>query len=525
MSKVQKRKDFDPFDFGTGMDLSIPKNSRPISAKEMRQVEELLASPSRHRNLLMDASHIFDESEEAFQDGMTRLTRPYSNKSAYPFEQTLDTTYGGLEVLGGLLGGVTAPLMAPVRSYASRPLENSVGIPKELTEIAAGFVPFGGLIKGNKLLDGEILEAERIKNPLMLDRPTIDIDAGGSNADAYTKNNLFDNVVNPNQIEKPGSFVMGHSSPHDFYQPDLSKIGTGEGAQMYGHGFYGSDDLERKNVLKFYDDKFTQVTKPDMYSINGNVFTKRDINTNPYMSMYYSNGASLEDVDATFLNESEYYAEKANEFRDQLASLSDDANLEKIAERYMPSALRTIRSVNKKPEKLQKIKDDIIQELGFMKHNAEFNFNRITTDYNTFKNNIGELVTISGGLEPANKYNFKVNTSKRDLLDLDAPIDEQNVLSMLRAQYPDLYEKYMQATRGEQTGMQFYDTFGNILVNKHPHSDDFPDDKATSEFLSKMGIKGNIYDAGHHRGRDVKNKIRNYVIFDDEIMEPLTKFK
>ena len=29
-----------------------------------------------------------------------------------------------------------------------------------------------------------------------------------------------------------------HSSPHDFDKFDLSKIGTGEGAQVYGHGLY-----------------------------------------------------------------------------------------------------------------------------------------------------------------------------------------------------------------------------------------------------------------------------------------------
>ena len=29
-----------------------------------------------------------------------------------------------------------------------------------------------------------------------------------------------------------------HSSPHDFDKFDLAKIGTGEGAQVYGHGLY-----------------------------------------------------------------------------------------------------------------------------------------------------------------------------------------------------------------------------------------------------------------------------------------------
>jgi hypothetical protein len=33
-----------------------------------------------------------------------------------------------------------------------------------------------------------------------------------------------------------------HSSPHDFERFDLSKIGTGEGAQSYGHGIYAAEN-------------------------------------------------------------------------------------------------------------------------------------------------------------------------------------------------------------------------------------------------------------------------------------------
>src|SRR5262245_438695 len=33
-----------------------------------------------------------------------------------------------------------------------------------------------------------------------------------------------------------------HGSPHDFERFDLSKIGTGEGAQAYGHGLYFAEN-------------------------------------------------------------------------------------------------------------------------------------------------------------------------------------------------------------------------------------------------------------------------------------------
>lgn len=41
-----------------------------------------------------------------------------------------------------------------------------------------------------------------------------------------------------------------HGSPHDFDRFDLSKIGTGEGAQAYGHGIYVA---EKENVARAYD--------------------------------------------------------------------------------------------------------------------------------------------------------------------------------------------------------------------------------------------------------------------------------
>lgn len=43
-----------------------------------------------------------------------------------------------------------------------------------------------------------------------------------------------------------------HGSPHDFDKFDLSKIGTGEGAQAYGHGLYFA---EKEGVAKIYRDQ------------------------------------------------------------------------------------------------------------------------------------------------------------------------------------------------------------------------------------------------------------------------------
>lgn len=44
------------------------------------------------------------------------------------------------------------------------------------------------------------------------------------------------------RVVQPEPIRAYHSSPHDFERFDLSKIGTGEGAQVYGHGLYFAEN-------------------------------------------------------------------------------------------------------------------------------------------------------------------------------------------------------------------------------------------------------------------------------------------
>lgn len=52
----------------------------------------------------------------------------------------------------------------------------------------------------------------------------------------------------------PMGMVVWHGSPHTFNKFDASKIGTGEGAQAYGHGLYLA---ESPDVATMYRDKLT----------------------------------------------------------------------------------------------------------------------------------------------------------------------------------------------------------------------------------------------------------------------------
>jgi hypothetical protein len=62
--------------------------------------------------------------------------------------------------------------------------------------------------------------------------------------------------------EDVGGIRAYHGSPHDFAQFDASKIGTGEGAQAYGHGLYFA---EREGTAKAYRDQLADAGKVELY--------------------------------------------------------------------------------------------------------------------------------------------------------------------------------------------------------------------------------------------------------------------
>jgi hypothetical protein len=74
----------------------------------------------------------------------------------------------------------------------------------------------------------------------------------------YAKNPTYDAPENykfaqGGEVEDDG-ITAYHGSPHDFDRFDLSKIGTGEGAQAYGHGLYFA---EAEPVAKDYRDRLS----------------------------------------------------------------------------------------------------------------------------------------------------------------------------------------------------------------------------------------------------------------------------
>ena len=68
-----------------------------------------------------------------------------------------------------------------------------------------------------------------------------------------------DNLAAPRTLNPQTGAIVWHGSPHKFNKFDSSKIGTGEGAQAYGHGLYLA---ESPDVAKSYVDALARRQVP-----------------------------------------------------------------------------------------------------------------------------------------------------------------------------------------------------------------------------------------------------------------------
>lgn len=62
---------------------------------------------------------------------------------------------------------------------------------------------------------------------------------------------MIDSSISPGTVRMISAW---HGSPHKFDNFDVSKVGTGEGAQAYGHGIYTA---ENKGIAQWYRDKLS----------------------------------------------------------------------------------------------------------------------------------------------------------------------------------------------------------------------------------------------------------------------------
>lgn len=75
------------------------------------------------------------------------------------------------------------------------------------------------------------------------------------------------------ETEAPG-FRAFHGSPHSFDRFDLGKIGTGEGAQAFGHGLYFA---ENEAVARSYRDRLSRINQDHDFVMDGKPYHQDEI--------------------------------------------------------------------------------------------------------------------------------------------------------------------------------------------------------------------------------------------------------
>jgi len=262
-----------------------------------------------------------------------------------------------------------------------------------------------------------------------------------------------------------------HGSPYQFDRFDMSKIGTGEGAQTYGHGLYFAD---REDVARGYRDALSD-----------------------YSGFTTKSGIPIKD--------SKKYGEWGAYINDLYRQ---GKSKEEIAKLMRSSADKSLSSPFKQEQargrRAQKLAAEI--ESGTVSHKSD------------------------GAL-----YRTEIDVTPESLLDWDKPLSEQPKEIRNAAQnYFDLFRKddyiteYLDPIFNDQyedmTGKEFYQTLNNLYSEGYletPIGNKTADDAlyagnipvATSASLLDDNIRGIQYLDGS--SRKAGEGTRNYVIFED----------
>ena len=340
--------------------------------------------------------------------------------------------FGG--VLGGVLGAVMSGVTAPGRALRGQPVTK------------------GDVI--NTALDWGLLSAP-------MSAPRGALRAGGMVDDA------------------PKGIKAYHGSPHDFDQFDMSKIGTGEGAQAYGHGLYFA---ENEAVARGYRDALAG----DLFvTAKGETFdptTLQHLNVRSYLRR-------TGDLDGAI--------EKAK-------ALLENAN--DVTRPMLEGDLKSLDRVL--------IDGGITRPSGRM---YEVNINANPDDFLDWGAPLSEQPRIAERLGLRIRSEKEINDEAYALLDKYGSVDAMPPDARARI---DALNDEMNRPGTTQSGRELYE-FG-IGQQENVHDLLMGPSPTRSADLAQAGIPGIKYlDAG---SRGAGTGSRNYVLFDDKLISILRKY-
>ena len=261
-----------------------------------------------------------------------------------------------------------------------------------------------------------------------------------------------------------------HGSPHDFDRFDMSKIGTGEGAQAYGHGLYFA---EQEATAKAYRQ---QLANPNVFLEGKNIGHVSDLAIPPMVVGHIGSGVSSPGVRVSSRNP-------------ELASLS-------VLER---DAITSAGSSNSLDEAIASLREQA--GMSWRGKTAQELWNKRADALEGLR---GRLEFGPGG----RMYEVNINADPKQFLDWDKPLAGQN--DIVRT----VIERGGLAPQSVDLG-----SFAGQPITSAPR---WAGSLREAELLRDAGIPGIKYlDQGSRAGGQGTS---NYVLFRDDIIDILRKY-
>lgn len=278
-----------------------------------------------------------------------------------------------------------------------------------------------------------------------------------------------------------------HGSPHDFDQFSLDKIGTGEGAQAYGHGLYFA---ESEDVARGYRDRLKDAHTDYKRTLlfNGEPITPEH---SDYMTVDRIASRGADDV----------IAAQEKSYLDKLAKLGPDNTLTQASKRALDKMQRfrgtkaeSITEVKEPPAKMYEVNIHADPE-DFLDWDAPLSPKQSEAAYKSL-----------GDVRPVKQANGYYGVT------MVGPDGSGKMIQGINEQTP---EAAMAASRQWMDNIRGNDAYSVLSGIKG-------DRVKAAEDLRKAGIPGIKYLDG--ASRSAGQGSRNYVVFDDKLVEIVKKY-
>ena len=317
-----------------------------------------------------------------------------------------------------------------------------------------------------------------------------------------------------------------HGSPHDFDEFSTEAIGTGEGAQMYGHGLYFA---ESEKVAKEYRDQLTQ----------------RDIDYEEWLMGKYKEAESNQDYSRMDMYERAMMHDTPADFRDTASDLDYDEDYRGLAEEiaeeieeYGPNLGRmyevelsvTDRELLDWDNPVSSQSEEV--RTAIKKAKDKFKYKLTDADKKVFDELMADYSPEDlKKIDLEGKEIAKTKTGRDELYDLTNSIEANfnqkvkeinNTMSQIAKEIDDIsvgHRNFLPAN--EQKGFDLLQRYDDLMTEKMSMNRNFP--SIAAKTLNEEGVKGVKYADAFTRHKP-NGKTFNYVIFDDRIVDIAKKY-